>query len=102
MQLIRLSVVPIPRKFDIYSLQWKDVDLAKYIVAAAPYGGPIGNLPYQAINHLISIVRIVSLCSHHPRRSQAGQSPVTIISPSTADVHIFRKAYQTNQRNSLQ
>ncbi|XP_070536133.1 vacuolar protein sorting-associated protein 16 homolog [Ptychodera flava] len=29
------------RKIELYSMGWKDVDLSKYKVAAAPYGGPI-------------------------------------------------------------
>ncbi|KAJ3415205.1 hypothetical protein HDV05_005345 [Chytridiales sp. JEL 0842] len=29
------------RQHELYSLLWKDVDLSKYLVAAAPFGGPI-------------------------------------------------------------
>lgn len=40
------------RKHEIYSMQWAEkVDLSKFIIAAAPFGGPIGmSLDW---NHLI-------------------------------------------------
>ena len=31
------------RKQEIYSMLWKQVDLSKFMVAAAPFGGPLGN-----------------------------------------------------------
>ncbi|RKO86786.1 hypothetical protein BDK51DRAFT_29471, partial [Blyttiomyces helicus] len=30
------------RKLEFYTLVWNEIDLAKFIVAVAPYGGPIG------------------------------------------------------------
>ncbi|KAJ1565529.1 cop9 signalosome complex subunit, partial [Nowakowskiella sp. JEL0078] len=29
------------RKIDVYTMSWKDIDLSKFMVAAAPFGGPI-------------------------------------------------------------
>jgi hypothetical protein len=41
---VRVNMMGLHRKQEVYSLLWKDVDLSKYLVAAAPYGGPIGRL----------------------------------------------------------
>lgn len=32
------------RKREIYTLEWQNVDLAKFKVVGAPFGGPVGNL----------------------------------------------------------
>ena len=33
------------RKQELYSLEWGDlIDLSKFVIAAAPYGGPLGML----------------------------------------------------------
>jgi len=37
------------RKFELYSMQWvNQVDLCKFIVSAAPYGGPIALIRYES------------------------------------------------------
>lgn len=36
------------RKVELYDMAWRDVDLSMYIIAAAPYAGPIG---VQAVYH---------------------------------------------------
>lgn len=30
------------RKVEVYSLLWKQIELSKFIIAGAQYGGPIG------------------------------------------------------------
>jgi hypothetical protein len=40
-RLNKLRVLFI-RKQEIYTMLWKLMDLSKYMIAGAPYGGPIG------------------------------------------------------------
>ena len=41
------------RKVELYSMEWQDaVDLSRFIVSAAPFGGPIG----EFIRLLLSVV----------------------------------------------
>ena len=41
------------RKFELYSMEWMaQVDLEKFIVAAAAYGGPVGNAHYLLLKYL--------------------------------------------------
>ena len=36
------------RKVELYSMEWQDaVDLSRFIVSAAPFGGPIGFLTHR-------------------------------------------------------
>lgn len=38
----------ILRKQEIYTMLWKHMDLSKYLIAGAPYGGPIGKRKKRA------------------------------------------------------
>ena len=47
------NVFVLNRKVELYSMEWQDaVDLSRFIVSAAPFGGPIG----KYIRLLLSIV----------------------------------------------
>ena len=42
------------RKQELYEMEWADqVDLSRFLVAAAPYGGPIGKI-FTAIFNILS------------------------------------------------
>ena len=47
------NVFVLNRKVELYSMEWQDaVDLSRFIVSAAPFGGPIGKF----IRFLLSVV----------------------------------------------
>ena len=47
------NVFVLNRKVELYSMEWQDaVDLSRFIVSAAPFGGPIG----KYIRLLLSVV----------------------------------------------
>ena len=47
------NVFVLNRKVELYSMEWQDaVDLSRFIVTAAPFGGPIG----KYIRLLLSVV----------------------------------------------
>jgi hypothetical protein len=45
------------RKNDVYEMLWGDIDLDKFIIVGAPFGGPIGMMTHH--HHITTITTII-------------------------------------------
>ena len=57
-------------------MQWDDIDLARYIVAGAPFGGPVGTRCLPVLTIRLAVANVVA----HPAQIERLQSSVSIVS----------------------
>ena len=62
------NVFVLNRKVELYSMEWQDaVDLSRFIVSAAPFGGPIGKYIMTSSKCCLTCTGSTSFISLHYR-----------------------------------